>query len=84
MELDRNNKVAYMTMAEFRALPEYSMSLPTGTTTGKIWKRDSNWNERRRDKRLTTIWKLGQYGEVQGEDILIHWYEVCIDFKVPA
>lgn len=32
--------VVEITRAEFDALPEYSCSLPTGTTIGKRWKRN--------------------------------------------
>jgi hypothetical protein len=36
-----------MTRAELLALPEYSTSLPTGTTLGKRWRRDANfWAQR--------------------------------------
>lgn len=40
------NDALALTRAEFDALPEYSFSLPTGTTPGKAWKkhkRDGTW-----------------------------------------
>lgn len=36
-----------MTKAKLDELPEYSCSLPTGTTPGKKWKRDVNFHARR-------------------------------------
>lgn len=81
MKLDLEAKAAYMTMSEFKGLLEYSHSLPTGTTTGKVWKRHMNWDKPKDPK----VWWLGQYGEVQGTSILIHWYNIYIEpTKVPA
>lgn len=37
MEVD--DKTALMTQKELEGLPEYSSSIPTGTTIGKRWKR---------------------------------------------
>jgi hypothetical protein len=39
MEVD--DKTALMTKKELEALPEYSSSIPTGTTIGKRWKRQT-------------------------------------------
>lgn len=36
-----------MTRARLDELPEYSCTLPTGTTPGKKWKRDVNFHARR-------------------------------------
>lgn len=38
MEIDREAKEVFMTFKEFKDLPEYSVTIPTGTTPGKIWK----------------------------------------------
>jgi len=37
-----NPKVIKLTRAEFEALSEYSITLPTGTTIGRRWKRNLN------------------------------------------
>jgi hypothetical protein len=39
MIVEVDEKTALMTEKELEALPEYSLSLPTGTTIGKRWKR---------------------------------------------
>jgi len=81
MKLDREAKIAEMSMAEFNSLPEYSRSLPTGTTQGKVWKRHVNWNKPEESKE----WWLGEYGEHtpiadrDGEaSVAIHWYYIAI------
>jgi len=33
---------AYLSWSELKDLPEYSCSVPTGTTLGKVWKRDEH------------------------------------------
>lgn len=38
MNIDRETSEAFMYIEEFRELPEYSCTNPTGTTVGKIWK----------------------------------------------
>lgn len=75
MKLDREAKIATMTMQEFNELLEYSYSLPTGTTAGKVWKRQ-----------IGDDWWLGQYGDAQpiagsnGEaNVPIYWYQIGID-----
>lgn len=56
-----------LTQAEFDALPEYSESLPTGTTIGKRWKREC------RDG-----WVVGEYTSKEPKDrgdvVRIQWY----------
>jgi hypothetical protein len=42
-----------LTRAEFDALPEYSTSIPTGTTIGKRWKRNMG----------NGVWWMGSYAE---------------------
>lgn len=70
MELDRKEKVAYLTMQELNSLLEYSHSLPTGQTPGKLWRRRAG----------KTGWWIGQYGEPSedGKTIPIYWHEVYI------
>lgn len=60
-----------ITKKEFEALPEYSASIPTGTTPGKRWKCSCNDGK----------WKIGEYGEIFGansEQIKINWYNPII------
>lgn len=59
---------AYMTHAEFLALPEYSATLPTGQTEGKRWRRHL------KDGR----WFMGEYGGVDDQGRLIYWHEIYI------
>lgn len=64
--------VLRLTPDEFLALPEYSRSLPTGTTIGKRWRRHEP----------TRIW-VGEYFDVGLEDqVGIRWYRPVI--RVPA
>lgn len=79
MELDRSDKVAYMTMAEFNALLEYSTTLPTGQTEGKVWKRQSNIGACQRKPKTPPKWLLGEYGKVADGHIAIHWYDIAIE-----
>lgn len=68
MKLDREARIAEMSMAEFEGLLEYSSSIPTGQTKGKVWKRHMANGD----------WWLGEYGETEGTNILIHWYHIGI------
>lgn len=56
-----------LTQKEFDDLLDYSHSLPTGKFTGKRWKR-----------KCSDGWLMGQYGEVEGDSILIHWKKIKI------
>ena len=53
-------------LADLMALPEYSCTIPTGTTIGKRWRRATIWG-RRADKPLEkypdTEWWIGTYVE---------------------
>lgn len=48
-----------LTQAELEALPEYSCSLPTGTTIGKRWKLDVHF--RPGPPNAFPAWLLGEY-----------------------
>jgi hypothetical protein len=66
---------------ELADLPEYSCSIPTGTTPGKRWKRDAN--AYRRDLPWpghVPDWLLGEYVEIPGDPdhVGIRWRTVCI------
>ena len=50
-----------LTLAEFRALPEYSCSVPTGTEIGKRWKRRIPYHGE------PCEWFLGEYVEPDAE-----------------
>jgi len=64
---------AFMTLQEFDNLLEYSCSMPTGTITGKIWKRAEPYREPH-DR-----WLLGQYIDVADpKKIGIKWREIFI------
>lgn len=46
MYIDRDTNEAFMSMREFEELLDYSHSLPTGQTPGKVWKAklaDGTW-----------------------------------------
>jgi hypothetical protein len=48
---------AFIHPKAFARLLEYSTTLPTGTTPGKVWKRDARWWDRGGSE-----WMLGQFG----------------------
>lgn len=75
-----------LTQREFDQLPEYSASLPTGTTVGKRWKR--HWREPQscgvpsshpayRHIPPKDGWQIGEYVEHPDPGLVgIKWYEV--------
>lgn len=68
-----------LTQAEFDALPEYSCSLPTGTTTGKLWKRDLSFRDPyHMPPHGRSGWMRGEYGARVGKDVLIHWMPIVL------
>jgi hypothetical protein len=79
MELLANGSVA-MTRREFEALPNYSGSLPTGTTPGKSWRRAVRYGY----QRPTDQWRRGTYGKPYPEghphagQIPIIWQDIVI------
>lgn len=75
MRLDLDKREAFMTLREFDGLLNYSASLPTGQTPGKVWKRE--WI----DEEGFSNWSLGQYDPAgpKGEQITIFWYDIFID-----
>ncbi len=74
-----------MTQREVDALPEYSTSLPTGTTAGKAWKRRVPWNAPA-DK---ADWWRGTYGKPYPEghphhgQVPIGWRRIRIIGRAP-
>jgi hypothetical protein len=68
---------AILTEDEFRGLMEYSRTLPTGQTTGKVWKRRVPRNG------PLEKWLLGEYGkpfthDTGDEFIEIIWREIIV------
>lgn len=57
MIIDRTDAV--MDKATFDNLPEYSCSIPTGVTIGKMWKIHIDWIED--GKLVHSTWMLGSY-----------------------
>lgn len=62
---------------ELRKLPEYSCSLPTGTTIGKRWRRDVLSNKRYHrviPADTPPEWMIGEYYDIGSEtDVGIRW-----------
>lgn len=71
-----------ITAREFRALPEYSCSLPTGTTPGKRWKRLDGAHDRNfLAAGGKPHWMIGEYDPAcpPGAKIIkIFWYRPII------
>lgn len=69
-------KVAYVTQEEFNRLDEYSTSVPTGKTIGKIWKRREPWRAQGKEAR----WFLGEYVTLPNETkfIGIRWRDLVV------
>lgn len=70
-----------LTSFDFERLPEYSLTLPTGTIPGKRWRRDLHWD----GGPGGPLWVVGEFGAVSddGERIALKWYvPVVRDVKV--
>lgn len=66
-----------LTREEFNRLPEYSWSLPTGTTIGKRWRREQVWDEEGQKK---SRWWVGEYiVDPDPKMVGIKWYRVLIE-----
>lgn len=66
-------KETTISVRELAQLPEYSCSVPTGTTIGKRWRRDVN--AYRQDRRgAPPEWVLGRYVDIgDPENVGIEW-----------
>lgn len=69
-----------LSLREFEALPEYSTTLPTGTTPGKRWRRAVRpWRDSPSDD-----WRMGEYGQPYPEghryhgEIPIFWRDIIV------
>lgn len=77
---------ALMTMAEFQDLPEYSCTLPTGTTPGKRWKRSDVYELYAVGRQGPLCWWMGEYGAITPDPrgarfpdrIAVNWRRVLI------
>ena len=67
-----------ITREAFRRLPEYSASLPTGTTPGKMWRRHDGAHDPVFIARGgAPKWQIGQYDpddDGKGPTIKVFWY----------
>lgn len=76
----RTTRTIHLSKAELDALPEYSMSVPTGTTIGKRWKRDNNVY---RQHGSEPDWWMGEYFDVQSAtEVGIRWYHVQSEWQL--
>ncbi len=71
-------RALHLSRAEFDALPEYSCSLPTGTTPGKRWRRHDGAHDREFIAGGgKPVWWVGEYDpfdDGKGPTIKINWY----------
>lgn len=67
---------------EFDELPEYSCTLPTGTTIGKRWKRCEPYHASREFGAPDATWYLGEYVDIGDETTVgVEWS--LIDVETP-
>lgn len=75
-----------VTASEFSQLPEYSCSYPTGTTPGKMWRREDGSHDVAYLKSGgKPVWLIGEYDpndDGKGQTIKVNWYLPV--FRVPA
>jgi hypothetical protein len=63
----------YLTERGLAALPDYSCSLPTGVTIGKVWKRRIDYYDESKG------WYLGTYEDINDpERVGIRWRPICV------
>lgn len=86
MVRNKDAGVVSMTPNEFKALAEYSCTLPTGVFVGKAWKR--------REQRLKAeyygplgeledVWYMGTYTEIEDKTKCgIEWYRIVIIYPI--
>jgi hypothetical protein len=75
-------KTVSLTLEEFKALPDYSCSVPTGVVVGKRWKRHQPYVRRGAclaDEHNCGHWLLGEY---VGDDerVVIEWYAIVVRY----
>jgi hypothetical protein len=57
----------YLTYWLFETIPNYTTTLPTGQTPGKMWR-----------CRCTDGWLLGMYGDSEEKTVPMYWLDVVI------
>lgn len=67
---------ALMTMATFKALPEYSCTIPSGVYPGKMWRRHDGAHDHMRKR--PPIWMLCWFGEDKDGKCEILFREVLL------
>lgn len=73
-------EIAYLTETEFDELPEYSLSLPTGTFIGKKWRCDHSVRHLGADH----DWWMGEYVEDPDPKMVgIKWRKIAIVERKP-
>lgn len=73
----RGLPVLRLTRRELEALPEYSTSVPTGTTPGKRWRRNVAFSLAGfHPPTEGAVWIVGEYGKDVGGYTPITWYDV--------
>lgn len=73
--IEVDDKHALMTEAVFKALPEYSDSIPSGVYPGKMWRRHDGIFDR---KATSYPWFLCWFGEVKDGKCEIVFREVLL------
>lgn len=78
----------YLYPWELDSMPDYSLSLPSGTTLWKMWRRDANTPTRMeigrtygpdRARRVPEMWMVGQYApDPDPRMVAIRWFKVVI------
>lgn len=58
-----------------KSISDYSASIPSGTTPGKVWRRRIRYTD---PDGPDTKYALGMYGEPDGDKIPIYWFPVMI------
>lgn len=58
------NKTVFLTRKEFDELPEYSCSIPTGTTIGKKWKMSNHYMSGYVHGKTEEMWWLREYVDI--------------------
>ena len=68
-----------LTRAELEALPDYSCTIPTGTTIGKKWRRREPYHI---GPGIVNLWYTGEYVEDPDPEMVgIKWRKVVINAK---
>jgi hypothetical protein len=74
-----NTKIVFMSERKVKKLPEYSTSLPTGTTIGKRWKADKNARRHPEDRTPKPDWMLAEYYDINDVNkVGIRWTKIIV------